>query len=691
MTFLNPGVLWGLLALAVPIIVHFFNLQRPKQILFSNVAFVKEVKKSVVRRVRFQQWLLLIARLLAIAGLVFAFANPVIVDEDQAVMQGNRSIVLVIDNSYSMSAGNEKGQYLQQAISLARNIIKAYGRQDEFLLMSTQDLKLNYNFSEQEEALEELKTLKVFQNIRPHTDILGFSEQIFQRASNPIRELYFLSDFQQSTVMTDSSNFSFNDSSLIVKYIPLASREQNNVYVAETKIESQIVEVDKPVEMSMTLVNDGQAKIRDLSIRVMLDGKAAAISNKSLEPNSSDNIELSFTPTASGWQGGYVEVDDNPIDFDNRRYFTLYVPKMEKVLIVEGERSANLRILYGDLGQFDAEFISYRDVSAATLNDYRSLVLLGLPDISSGLADRLRTFLQDGGGVMYFPGEKSDIASANAFFQQLGIGSLGQAVSLQEGIKGNQVDLAHPVFEGIFLKEGNKRSFDAPTVNRYLPFKLNNQTIQNKIVSLENGNPLLVESKVGNGVLYTFSVFPGDKWTDFHLKTIFAPMLFRLTRIMNQSQIVQASQEIGFYTPKRIRTDKQALISLVGEDQQANPPEQYAQGGATTLNFEQMAIKEGVYDIVQEEEILEKIAFNISDLESRLSFLPQNSLRSTLDEKGFNQIQLLPALPDSITTLVKEEKEGVPLWKYFIWIAILFLSVEILILFINRRRVSSNT
>ena len=113
MTFLNPALLWGLLALAVPIIVHFFNLQRPREVLFSNVALVKEVQNTVVRRVKFQRWLLLLFRLLAIAAIVLAFANPVIV-EPGAILQGNRSVAIVIDNSYSMTAGNEKGQYFQQ-------------------------------------------------------------------------------------------------------------------------------------------------------------------------------------------------------------------------------------------------------------------------------------------------------------------------------------------------------------------------------------------------------------------------------------------------------------------------------------------------------------------------------------------------------------------------------------------------
>jgi len=115
MTFLNPAMFWGLTALAIPIIVHFFNLQRPKQILFSNVAFVKEVKKSVVRRLRFRKWILLLMRLAAIACLVLAFANPIITGNSQAWMLGNRTLAIVIDDSYSMEAGNEKGPYFQQS------------------------------------------------------------------------------------------------------------------------------------------------------------------------------------------------------------------------------------------------------------------------------------------------------------------------------------------------------------------------------------------------------------------------------------------------------------------------------------------------------------------------------------------------------------------------------------------------
>lgn len=686
LSFLNPSLLWGLLALAVPIIVHFFNLQRPRQILFSNVAFVKEVKKTVVKRVKFQKWLLLLARLLALSALVLAFANPILVGEGEKALQGRRSIAIVLDNSYSMTASNERGSYLQQGVSLARNIIKAYSKEDEFLVMSTSNLRLNNSFAEQEEVLEELKLLKAEQNIHSHEDILGFIPDIFTRADNRIQELYFLSDFQQSTVMADSQYVALNDSSILIKYLPLATRDQKNVYVASNKVLSQILEKDKPIEFSMQLVNDGENDVRELSARIVLEGKVAAISNTSLSSNSEQKLELSFTPTQSGWLGGYVELDDNTIDFDNRRYFTLYIPDKEKVLVVENQASPNVRILYESLfEQFDVSFVPNRNLSAVQFSDYRSMVLLGIDEISSGLADKLRIFLEEGGSVMFFPGERMDLSSVNQFLNTIRVGTFSSMNTSQEGRRASMADLAHPIFQGVYLRNQKQREFDAPTVFQYYPLKLNNGNIQNRIISLENQDPVLLESKIGNGLMYTFSLFPGDNWTDLHVKTIFTPLMFRATQVMNQTQQVQSSVEIGFFEPKSIRTQEKSLINLIDSEGTASAPEQFTQGGTTILNFEKMDLKEGIYEVVQDDNLLEKIAFNISDLESKLAFLAEKELRTSLDQRGYDDIEVFLPRIDDISDDIRNEKEGTPLWKYLIVGAILFLLAEVLILNYTRK------
>ncbi|MEM6805521.1 MAG: BatA domain-containing protein [Bacteroidota bacterium] len=681
MAFLNPAVLWGLLALSVPIIVHFFNLQRPKEILFSNVSFVKEVKKTVVRRVKFKQWLLLLARLLALLFLVFAFANPVWKQDGNASVQGNRSVAILIDNSYSMNASNEKGAFFPQAVSLARNIIKNYSPDDEFQVMLGSNLILNGNFLTQQEAIDELKVFDIQQNIRGQAEILSFKEEIFSRASNAAQVMYFLSDFQRSTVLADSQVIEKPDSSLQIYYVPLATRAQSNVYVASHEIKTRILEKDKPVEMDMSLVNDGNQDLRDLSVRIMLENKVAGINSKDLPANQSEGLAMNFTPDKRGWLGAYIELDDNPIDFDNKRYFSVYVPDKEKVLIAEGERSESIRILYESLfSQFDTEFISARNLSTANLANYRSLVLLGVNDISSGLANRLRDFLDQGNSLMFFPGKNTRISSINSFYQQIGIGSFEPIKEIEAGVPASQVELLHPIFEGIFTRDQKNRQFDAPQVFKYYPLKLSNGLIQNRILSLENQDPLLVESEVLKGRVFTFSIFPSDEWSDLHVKTIFTPLLFRSTQIMNQSQRVQSSQEIGFYEPKFIRTEKRSNISLIGADSIPVSPDQIQKAGGITLVFDNMELKEGIYDIVQEGELIEKIAFNISDLESQLTFLRGNRLENRLSSAGLGEIDIVEPDLSQLESQIKSEREGTPLWKYFIIAALAFFLIEILLL-----------
>ncbi|GAB4418358.1 MAG: BatA domain-containing protein [Bacteroidia bacterium] len=686
--FLNPAWLWGLFALAVPIIVHFFNLQRPRQVLFSNVALVKAVKKTVVRRVRFMQWLLLLLRLLAVAMIVLAFANPVLRDPGSKVRMGSRSVAIVLDNSYSTTASNEKGAYFQQGLSLARNIIKSYSRQDEFLVMTSSDLRLNHNFAGQDDAQEALRTFGIEQRIRPHTDILDLRSSFFARSGNPLRELYFISDFQRSTVLADSQQIDLgSDSSLLIKYVPLATRPQRNVFVSRHQIRSQILMPGKPVEMSMTLVNDGETPVRDLSLRVLLEGEVVAISNFDLDPRAEKDLVLSFTPKQTGWLGGYVELDDNPIDFDNRRYFTLYMPTREPVLVVENQPSANVRILYEKLfsTQFETKIVAARNLPATPLGDYRSIVLVGLTDISSGLGQQLAGYVQNGGSLLIFPGEGMNLAQVNAWLKDLRVGSFGEARSAETGLPASVADMEHPVFKGMFAAGQEKRSFDAPLVYRYLPLTPDNGTVQNRILSLENQSPILLETQAGQGLVYTFALYPGDEWTDLHVKTLFTPLMFRLTQLMNQTRYTGSSQETGTNRPLVLRTQAQTLIILTDEAGQQFTPEQRLQNGYATLTFDRMELVEGIYRVQQGDSLLEKIAFNVNDQESRLAFATRDDLAQQLRRSGYGQIEVLEPSADAVALQIQEEKEGTSLWRICLWIVLLALVAEALLLAFRER------
>ena len=123
MTFLNPLVLFGLLAASIPILIHLFNLRKLKKIEFSTLAFLKELQKNKIRKIKLKQWILLALRVLIILFLVFAFARPTL--EGLAIggttSAAKTTAVFIIDDTFSMSVIDNQGSLLNQAKAEAKN------------------------------------------------------------------------------------------------------------------------------------------------------------------------------------------------------------------------------------------------------------------------------------------------------------------------------------------------------------------------------------------------------------------------------------------------------------------------------------------------------------------------------------------------------------------------------------------
>ena len=76
MSFLYPGFLYALFALAIPVIIHLFNFRRYKKILFTNVRFLTDIQQESKSKNKLRHLLLLLLRLLTLACIIIAFAQP---------------------------------------------------------------------------------------------------------------------------------------------------------------------------------------------------------------------------------------------------------------------------------------------------------------------------------------------------------------------------------------------------------------------------------------------------------------------------------------------------------------------------------------------------------------------------------------------------------------------------------------
>jgi uncharacterized membrane protein len=105
MAFLAPLFFAGLLALAVPILVHLTHKERKDVVVFPSLMFLSKIPYQAVRRQRIRHWLLFALRCLALILLALAFARPFLNRASAATPVrglGARELVILLDRSYSM-------------------------------------------------------------------------------------------------------------------------------------------------------------------------------------------------------------------------------------------------------------------------------------------------------------------------------------------------------------------------------------------------------------------------------------------------------------------------------------------------------------------------------------------------------------------------------------------------------------
>src|SRR3954462_8898605 len=76
MSFLQPILLAALPLVALPIIIHLINQRRYQSIRWAAMMFLLAANRMSRGYAKLRQWLILLFRMLAVAGLVFAVSRP---------------------------------------------------------------------------------------------------------------------------------------------------------------------------------------------------------------------------------------------------------------------------------------------------------------------------------------------------------------------------------------------------------------------------------------------------------------------------------------------------------------------------------------------------------------------------------------------------------------------------------------
>ncbi|MFL5403805.1 MAG: BatA domain-containing protein [Gemmatimonadales bacterium] len=133
--FLHPWVLAGLTAAAIPILLHLLARREPPTVVFPAVRYLVTTTREHQRRLKLQNWLLLVLRTLLIAMVVMAAAGPT-VPLRGVPGHAPSALVLIVDNSPSSGAVVGGTPQLGPIVDAARRVLDRATPEDALWLIT---------------------------------------------------------------------------------------------------------------------------------------------------------------------------------------------------------------------------------------------------------------------------------------------------------------------------------------------------------------------------------------------------------------------------------------------------------------------------------------------------------------------------------------------------------------------------
>jgi hypothetical protein len=669
MHFTSPLFLFALLTLAIPVIIHLFNFRRYQKVYFSNVQFLKEIQEQQASRKNLKERLILASRLLALLFLVFAFARPFIPGKNAVNAGRQQAVSIFVDNSYSMQTLNKEGTLLDEAKRRAKEIASAYNINDRFQLL-TQDFEGKHQrLLSRDEFNDAVDAVKIGPQSRGLQQIVGRQQSLLNTQHNAIRSAYLVSDFQKN--MTDAKAIK-TDSTVHFSLVQLKASELPNVAVDSVWLLTAVHRPGESEKLVVRLHNYAGEKAEKIPLKLLINKEQKALGSFTINPRAIQNDTLSFSGLQSGWQRAEIQLQDNPVTFDNQFFFTFNVKQQLPVLLIKGD-TANpfLKAVFDTDPFFAAKSVDDGNVDYAALGTYPLIVISDVKTISTGLAQQLKTYVSKGGTLMVFPAADADLANYKAFLQPMGAAYPEKLMT--EATKVSAINLQSPVFKNIF--ESFPENPDLPVIKKYYQLSSANSRGET-LMEMPGRQSFWSGYNSGRGKVYISAVALNDDFSNLPRHALLVPVMFRIALLSGHDQpLFYTLGEDESIEIAPVQTNEKQLLKLV-KGNLAIIPDVRQQEGSTLLYVSDQLQETGNYELKKQDSTLSVLAFNDNRKESDMSYLTRDNLKQIFPQAA----NILQPGQASIKGEVSELNFGMQLWKLCIILALIFLAAEILLI-----------
>ncbi len=686
MTFLNPAILFGLIAASIPVVLHFLNLRKLKKIEFSTLVFLKELQKTKIRRIKLKQWLLLLLRVLIIACLVLAFARPTVENSSFGSSTAKTTAVIIIDNTFSMSVVSGNGSYLNQAKQTAKSLLNIFQDGDEIALISTGDISNNEIAAKTNIALikKGIDELEISAAIKTLNEVILQAGQVLYQSKNFNKEIYLLTDLQTGSIFNSQKELTELKELLKgvrIYLIDINKKEAVNVSVDKFELKNQVFEKNKTIGFSALVKNHSANSVNNSIASLFINGKRSAQQSISIPAKDSAALNFESTLTETGIIEAVVELEDDDIIHDNKRYISFNVPDKIDVLIITElkDDSKFIRMAIENFGE-DYFKVSETNVSqAASLNftKYNAVILIG--SVTGNSTQMILDFVESGKGLIIMPGSQTTFLSLKNTFNGLKLPEpaafVGKQNSPETGVAFNKVDFENPLFENLF-EEKNKTRIESPDIYYYA--KINPGSLGKTIISMYDNSAFLSEYKAGNGKIIVFNSPPVLNSNSFPLKSIFAPLINKTLLYVSSGTSEQKNIFAGTSIPVNIQSISVNQIKIEKPNNVTDYVNTDSISNKRYLNFSNTGLC-GTYKFYSNNNLIDYFTVNSNPKESVTEYEPVKGFENYLNDIGFEGGFLSLNPEDDLTRTIYQSRFGIELWKYFLIAALLLALLEMFV------------
>tara|TARA_R110000850_G_scaffold277086_1_gene422361 strand:+ start:92589 stop:94508 length:1920 start_codon:yes stop_codon:yes gene_type:complete len=635
MQFKNPELLFALLFLIIPILVHLFQLRKFQKTPFTNVKFLKEVTLQTRKSSKIKKWLVLFTRLAALACIIFAFAQPFTTSKESSNTE--TETVIYIDNSFSLQAKGGQGELLR---TVTQDLYKSADIPTNLSWFSNSSTARNVS---SEDFKNSILDLDYSSNQISFDEVLLKAQNLFSNNQNTEKNLIWISDFQGQQPLPDATE------EITISTHQLTPSNTNNIAVDSLYISAVNSDL---LELTAVLNNHGEA-IENLPVSLNENETLIAKAATPIEAFSSATVPFEVK---DGILNGSVLITDQSLLFDNMLYFSINEKTKIKVLSIQQDDDAFLRKIYtADEFDFISQAVNQLDFNI--IQQQNTIILNGVQEISGVLQTALKSFADNNGTLIIIPANDIDAESYRSFFNQLNLGNLSQLNDREKQI--TTIHFDHPVFQNVF--ENEVTNFQYPQVNSYYTLSRKHTPI----LSFEDRTGFLMQ----NQNVYFFSSSLAMENSSFTNSPLVVPSFYRIAK--QSLPLPDLYYTIGNQNDfaVNITLPRDHILSLRNENTDFIPQQQNSSNKVIITTTDQPETA-GTYGIYDKDNLVEYVSFNYNRNESSLQF--QNAA-TWQDTSNFNSI-------NAMFEKVARESNVQNYWKWFVIFALFFLAIELFLL-----------